>query len=101
MPPNLPGPCDKTTTSIAAGRRPLSVVVARFVNSLKGISARRLRQRDRVRTHWEYLWSPVVLRCVGGGRPIGDDQGVHPPAAHSGPGRITPPCERRGLPRRS
>jgi hypothetical protein len=30
---------------------------------------------------------PVVLRCVGAGRPIGDDQGVHPPAANSGPGR--------------
>jgi hypothetical protein len=30
--------------------------VARLVNSRKGVSARRLRQRYRVRTHREHLW---------------------------------------------
>ena len=37
---------------------PPHVAVARLVNSLKGVSARRLRQRYRVRTHREQLWSP-------------------------------------------
>jgi putative transposase len=36
---------------------PPQVAVARLVNSLKGVSARRLRQRYRVRTHREHLWS--------------------------------------------
>jgi hypothetical protein len=31
--------------------------VARLVNSLQGVSARRLRQRDRVRSDQEHLWS--------------------------------------------
>jgi putative transposase len=34
---------------------PPHVAVARLVNSLKGVSARRLRQRYRVRTHREHL----------------------------------------------
>jgi putative transposase len=34
---------------------PPQVAVARLVNSLKGVSARRLRQRYRVRTHREHL----------------------------------------------
>jgi REP-associated tyrosine transposase len=37
---------------------PPQIAVARPVNSLQGVSARRLRQRDRVRTHTECLWSP-------------------------------------------
>jgi putative transposase len=37
---------------------PPEVPVAALVNSLKGVSARRLRQRYRVRTHDEHLWSP-------------------------------------------
>jgi putative transposase len=36
---------------------PPQVAVARLVNSRKGVSARRLRQRYRVRTHGEHLWS--------------------------------------------
>jgi putative transposase len=36
---------------------PPHVAVARLVNSRKGVSARRLRQRYRVRTHREHLWS--------------------------------------------
>jgi putative transposase len=37
---------------------PPHVAVARLVNSRKGVSARRLRQRYRVRTHREHLWPP-------------------------------------------
>jgi putative transposase len=37
---------------------PPYVAVARLVSSLKGVSARRLRQRHPVRTHREHLWSP-------------------------------------------
>jgi putative transposase len=37
---------------------PPQVAVARLVNSRKGVSARRLRQRSRVPTHRELLWSP-------------------------------------------
>ena len=37
---------------------PPHVAVARLVNSRKGVPARRLRQRYRVRTHREHLWSP-------------------------------------------
>ena len=40
---------------------PPHVAVARLVNSLKGVSARRLRQRYRVRSHREHLWSPSYL----------------------------------------
>jgi REP-associated tyrosine transposase len=40
---------------------PPQVAVARLVNSLKGVSARRLRQRYRVRTYREHLWSPSYL----------------------------------------
>jgi putative transposase len=37
---------------------PADVAVARLVHSLEGVSARRLRQRDQVRTHRAHLWSP-------------------------------------------
>ena len=37
---------------------PLKLPVAALVNSLKGVSAHRLRRRYRVRTHREHLWSP-------------------------------------------
>ena len=37
---------------------PPQVAVARLVHSRKGVSARRLRQRSRVRTHRAQLWSP-------------------------------------------
>ena len=45
------------TTSTCSSPLP-HIAVARLVNSLKGVSARRLRQRYRVRTHREHLWSP-------------------------------------------
>ena len=49
---------------------PPQVAVARLVNSLKGVSARRLRQRYRVRTHREHLWSPSQFAASAGGAPL-------------------------------
>jgi putative transposase len=49
---------------------PPQVTVARLVNSLKGVSARRLRQRSRVRTHREHLWSPSYVAASAGGAPL-------------------------------
>jgi putative transposase len=50
---------------------PPQVAVARLVNSLKGVSARRLRQRYRVRTHRGHLWSPSYFAASAGGAPLG------------------------------
>jgi len=49
---------------------PPQVAVARLVNSRKGVSARRLRQRYRVRTHREHLWSPPYVAASAGGAPL-------------------------------
>jgi putative transposase len=49
---------------------PPHVAVARLVNSLKGVSARRLRQRYRVRTHREHLWSASYFAASAGGAPL-------------------------------
>jgi putative transposase len=49
---------------------PPTVAVARLVNSLKGVSSRRLRQRYRVRTHREHLWSPSYLAVSAAGAPL-------------------------------
>jgi putative transposase len=49
---------------------PPRVAVARLVNSLKGVSARRRRQRYRVRTHREHLWSPSYFAASAGGAPL-------------------------------
>jgi putative transposase len=46
------------------------VAVTRLVNSLKGVSARRLRQRYRVRTHRKHLWSPSYFAASAGGAPL-------------------------------
>jgi REP-associated tyrosine transposase len=46
---------------------PPHVAVTRLVNSLKGVSARRLRQRWRVRTHGEHLWSPSYFASSASG----------------------------------
>jgi putative transposase len=45
---------------------PPQVAVARLVNSLKGVSARRLRQRYRMRTYREHLWSPSYFAASAG-----------------------------------
>jgi putative transposase len=49
---------------------PPQVAVARLVNSLKGVSARRLRQPFRVRTHREHLWPPSYFAASAGGPPL-------------------------------
>jgi putative transposase len=49
---------------------PPQVAVARLVNSRKGVSARRLRQRYRVRTHRKHLWSPSYFAASAGGAPL-------------------------------
>jgi putative transposase len=49
---------------------PPKVAVASLVNSLKGVSARRLRQRYRVRTHRDHLWSPSYFAASCGGAPL-------------------------------
>jgi len=49
---------------------PPQVAIARLVNSLKSVSARRLRQRYRVRTHREHLWSPSYFAASTGGAPL-------------------------------
>lgn len=48
---------------------PPTVPVSRLVNSLKGVSSRRLRQRYSVRTHREHLWSPSYFAASCGARP--------------------------------
>lgn len=49
---------------------PPKVPVAALVNSLKGVSARRLRQRYPVRTHHEHLWSPSYFAASCDGAPL-------------------------------
>jgi putative transposase len=44
--------------------------VSRLVNSLKGVSSRRLRQHFRVRTHRDHLWSPSYFAASCGGAPL-------------------------------
>jgi putative transposase len=38
-----------------------------MVNSLKGVSSRRLRQRFEMRTHRDHLWSPSYLAASADG----------------------------------
>ncbi|HYZ98707.1 MAG TPA: IS200/IS605 family transposase [Acidimicrobiales bacterium] len=49
---------------------PPQVAIARLVNSLKGVSARWLRQHYRVRTHRKHLWSPSYFAASAGGAPL-------------------------------
>jgi putative transposase len=49
---------------------PPQVAVSKLVNSLKGVSSRRLRQRYRVRTHGDHLWSPSYFAASCGGAPL-------------------------------
>ena len=49
---------------------PPQIAVSRLVNSLKGVSSRRLRQRYTVRTHHDHLWSPSYLAASYGGAPL-------------------------------
>ena len=56
---------------------PPQAAVARLVNSLKGVCARRLRQRSRVRTHREHLWSPSYF-AVSAGAAAGEAEACAP-----------------------
>lgn len=49
---------------------PPTVALSRLVNSLKGVSSRRLRQRYRLRTHRDHLWSPSYFAASCGGAPL-------------------------------
>jgi len=49
---------------------PPTVQLSKLVNSLKGVSSRRLRQQYVVRTHREHLWSPSYLAASCGGAPM-------------------------------
>lgn len=49
---------------------PPTVQLSKLVNSLKGVSSRRLRQRYQVRTHHEHLWSPSYFAATCGGAPL-------------------------------
>jgi putative transposase len=63
----LDGEADHVQLLVAS---PPQVAVARLVNSLKGVSARRLRQRYRVRSHRKHLWSPSYFAASAGGAPL-------------------------------
>lgn len=49
---------------------PPKVSVSALVNSLKGVSSRRLRQSYRVRTHRDHLCSPSYSAASCGGAPL-------------------------------
>jgi hypothetical protein len=68
---------------------PPHVAVARLVNFLKGVSARRLRQHYRVRPTGS-TYGPGRTSPPRPMAPLGDAQDVHPPAAHSWPGQTNP-----------
>ncbi len=49
---------------------PPQMQVSKLVNSLKGVSSRRLRQHFSVRTHQNHLWSPSYFAVSCGGAPL-------------------------------
>lgn len=49
---------------------PPTVQLSKLVNSLKGVSSRRLRQQFRIRTHRDHLWSPSYFAASCGGAPL-------------------------------
>jgi REP-associated tyrosine transposase len=49
---------------------PPTVAISGLVNSLKGVSSRRLRQRFEIRTHRDHFWSPSYLAASAGGAPL-------------------------------
>lgn len=49
---------------------PPTVQLSKLVNSLKGVSSRRLRQAFKVRTHRDHLWSPSYFAASCGGAPL-------------------------------
>jgi len=49
---------------------PPTVQLSKLVNSLKGVSSRKLRQRFPARTHRDQLWSPSYLAASRGDAPL-------------------------------
>lgn len=49
---------------------PPTVQLSKLVNSLKGVSSRRLRQQFLMRTHRDHLWSPSYFAASCGGAPL-------------------------------
>jgi putative transposase len=49
---------------------PPTVQPSKLVNSLKGVSSRRLRQRFKLHTQRDHLWSPAYLSASCGGAPL-------------------------------
>ena len=49
---------------------PPTVQLSKLVNSLEGVSSRRLRQQFHLRTHREHLWSPSYFAASCGGAPL-------------------------------
>jgi putative transposase len=86
---------------------PPTVQPSRLVGSLTGVSSRRLRQRFRLRTHRDHLWSPSSFAASCGGAPLAlirqyveqqrrpDRTPVPGPTAYGGIGY--PRAEPRGL----
>jgi putative transposase len=75
---------------------PPQVAISRLVNSLKGVSARRLRARYPVRIHRGHLWSPSYFAASAGGAPLETlKQYIRQQRTPRRPGK--PRRERRGL----
>lgn len=49
---------------------PPKVALSTLVNSLKGVSSRRLRAKYDIKTHRNHLWSPSYYAASGGGAPL-------------------------------
>ncbi|MCU1641468.1 MAG: family transposase [Nocardia sp.] len=49
---------------------PPTMQLSKLVNSLKGVSSRRLRQQYPLGTHREQLWSPSYFAASCGGAPL-------------------------------
>jgi putative transposase len=49
---------------------PPQVAISTLVNSLNGVSSRRLRQRHQVRTLRDHRWFPSYFAASGGGVPL-------------------------------
>lgn len=49
---------------------PPKVALSKLVNSLKGVSSRRLRAEFSLKTHKSHLWSPSYFVVSAGGAPL-------------------------------
>ena len=49
---------------------PPKVALSTLINSLKGVSSRRLRAKYDIKTHRNHLWSPSYYAGTAGGAPL-------------------------------